>query len=266
MKIVFWKINQNEDAHIIEELVEKSAPDLLFLAECTNLMVTKIDALFPEIRPPVIPPNSKPKVRGFNISNDYQASCMNNDLDRLQFYNIENNGQEFLVGAVHLIDPRNYDVYDQCREARDVMVQIKRLEEATQGITQDTILIGDFNMNPFHPGMVVADGFNSVCSLDIAKKRSRKVSNKDYAYFYNPSWKIYAGIGNHIHGTYYYHHCGGGHEFHWNNLDQVLLRPSILEKYDHRFEILHDTLGFDLRKSNNNVSDHYPILLEIKDK
>jgi exonuclease III len=266
MRIVFWNINRKSDVEIIHQLVEKSTPDLLFLAECPDEMVSKIDSSFPEIKPPVTPPKSDPKVRGFNISNIYQIDCVNNDFDRYWFYVVEKDDKIFLLGTVHLIDQRNHDKHAQCRVARDAMEQIQRHETAMRSKTQNTILIGDFNMNPFDPGMVVADGFNSVCSLEIAKKRSRKVSNKDYTYFYNPSWKIYAGIGNHIHGTYYYRRCDGGHTFHWNNLDQVLLRPSILEKYDHCFEVLHNTLDFDLRKSNNSVSDHYPILLEIKDK
>lgn len=121
-------------------------------------------------------------------------------------------------------------------------------------------------MNPFDPGMVVSDGFNSVCSETIAKKISRIVGGEECPYFYNPSWKNYSGIGNKIYGSYYYHSCSGGHEFHWNNLDQVLLRPSIIEKYDHVFKILHDVVGYDLTKKNNGISDHYPIFLELQEK
>jgi len=157
----------------------------------------------------------------------------------------------------------------QQEDAQFYMQKVKKIEENWKDKTQNTILIGDFNMNPFDPGMVCTRSFNSVCSLDIAKKmRCRKIkdSGEIFTYFYNPSWKIYADAGNHdVHGTYYYDRCKSG-QFHWNNLDQALLRPSILESYNHRFEVLYDTLNFDLRKENNGVSDHYPIMLEILEK
>lgn len=274
MKIVFWNIRKNEDVQIIHQLVKKSAADLLFLAECPETLVAGIDYL--EIMPPDIEsipkPKTKPKVRGFRTSNTYQVECVEYEHPRLWFYTIgktfEKNGElMFLLGTVHLVAKRYYKPTAQQSRAQRLMQRVKKIEETWKDITQNTIMIGDFNMNPFDPGMVIAEAFNSVCSQEIARKQSRMIDSEDYTFFYNPSWKIYAGVGNHVHGTYYYHTCKTD-DFHWNNFDQVLLRPSILEKYDHRFEVLHETLNFDLRKSNNNnkVPDHYPIMLEIKER
>jgi len=100
LKIVFWNIRKNEDVQIIHELVEKSAADLLFLAECPENIATKSGLC--EIEPPVT--LSKSKVRGFRISNNYQITCVENGLPRLWFYIIEKDGQLFLLGTVHLKD------------------------------------------------------------------------------------------------------------------------------------------------------------------
>jgi Endonuclease/Exonuclease/phosphatase family. len=270
MKIVFWNINKNENLAVIQKLVEKTTPDLLFLAECPKDFALKIKRkIIPEIRPPYIPPNSKPKIRGFSISSNCQTNCIEVSNNRLIFYSIREGEMLLLLGTVHLIDKRNHNDFSQYRQACAIVSDVKKIESAWQKKTSDTILIGDFNMNPFDPGMVVGDAFNSVCSEQIAQKRPRKVNKEKYTYFYNPSWKIYAGVGNCVHGSYYYHSCKSG-EFHWNNFDQVLLRPSILNKYHHTFEVLHDVLGFDLRDGNktkgNKISDHYPIMLTIEEK
>jgi hypothetical protein len=171
--------------------------------------------------------------------------------------------KDFLLGTVHLLSKMNTTPQTQSLEAGEYVRKVRMIEKELQ--QKNTILIGDFNMNPFEPGMVSASVFNSVCSLDIALKQSRKFQYVDYDYFYNPAWKNYAGVGNEVYGTYY-HHSYGMDEFHWNNYDQALIRPAILQQYRPEFSVLHDKVWFDLRNKNNNISDHYPILLELKEK
>jgi exonuclease III len=171
--------------------------------------------------------------------------------------------KDFLLGTVHLL-PKNHASSDtQSLEAKDYVREVRLVEKDEQ--QKNTILIGDFNMNPFDPGMISASTFNSVCSPAIALKRCRTFQWESYDYFFNPTWKNYAGVGKDIYGTYYHHSCGAD-EFHWNNFDQALVSPSILQQYNPEFSILHDVLRFDLRKENNGISDHYPILLELKEK
>ena len=53
---------------------------------------------------------------------------------------------------------------------------------------QRTILVGDFNMNPFETGMVAARGLHGVMSRHIAQRGSRTVQGRSYPFFYNPMW------------------------------------------------------------------------------
>jgi hypothetical protein len=204
-----------------------------------------------------------PKIRCFIISKKMECSLKREYKNRLFLYQLTWKNKRFLLGTVHLLSKNNASAHAQRLEAKGYVREIQMFEREQQ--QKDTIVIGDFNMNPFDPGMVSASVFNSVCSAEIALKGTRMFQSEKYDYFFNPAWKNYAGIGNEVYGTYFYHSVGAD-EFHWNNFDQALIRPSILQQYEPKFSVLHDILGYDLRKRNNGVSDHYPILLELKEK
>jgi hypothetical protein len=148
-------------------------------------------------------------------------------------------------------------------------VELKRdieLQEAAVGHTR-TIILGDFNMNPFEIGLINATGLNNTCSKEIAKTVSRSVYDKDYHYFYNPMWNFFGDFskgnisGTHYFNTYKYINL------HWNIYDQVMLRPSLLEKFDEsKLDILTSVGNKSLTKKikditrvDKKVSDHLPL-------
>ena len=260
MKIAFWNIKQNKNLDYVVKLIDSVCPDVLFLAESSPEMVELLQDRYKTLGPGI---SSEPKIYGFIVSKNLKGSLIREYKDRLFLYQLTWQEEFFSLGVVHLPSKLYKSTAAQSEQVAKYVREIRMFEEELQH--KNTILIGDFNMNPFEPGMVLASLFNSVCSPAIALKQKRTIDGEDYDYFFNPSWKNYAGVGNDVYGTYYYHACGTD-EFHWNNLDQVLIRPSILQQYDPEFFVLHDVLEFDLRKRNNGISDHYPILLELKEK
>ena len=257
MKIIFCNINKrNKDVAHVVKLVNSVKPDLLFLAECSPEIVSATQTQYEMISPAIF---DNPKVHGFIVSGKVECSLKREYNERLSFYRLAWQGKEFLLGTVHLLSKNCTSALAQSLVAEEYVRMVRIQEEIEKH--KNTILIGDFNMNPFDSGMVSASVFNAVCSQEIALKQSRKFQRKDYDYFFNPAWKNYAGVGNAVYGTYYHHSCGMD-GVHWNNFDQVLIRPSILQQYKPKFSVLHE-LGFDLRNKNNGVSDHYPILLEL---
>jgi len=260
MKIVFWNTNRNKDHTPVVKLVDNTGVDLLFLAECSEDAFWELKKSYEE----VIAPASKSKIKCFKINQAISCYCVREISPSLILYQAEYHTIQCTLGVLHLRSKLYADPHFQNGLAYDCIAGIKNYEDENDNM--DTVLIGDFNMNPFDPGMVVSRGFNSVCSQKIAQKNDRTVADKVCHYFYNPSWKSFSGMGDEIYGSYYYHSCSGGHDFHWNNFDQVLLRPSVIQKYDHVFRILHDVAGFDLTKKNNGISDHYPIFLELQEK
>ncbi len=55
---------------------------------------------------------------------------------------------------------------------------------------KNTVIFGDFNMNPFDKGMISAAALNSLPSLRIAKNESRIIQGPKHSFFYNPSWNL----------------------------------------------------------------------------
>lgn len=132
-----------------------------------------------------------------------------------------------------------------------------------------TVLVGDFNMNPFEDGVVSASGLHSVMTRNIAQKGTRIVQATKHPFFYNPMWRFFGDNQPSPPGTYYYERSVQK-VFFWNMFDQVLIRPDLLPLFDNdnikilesdgKISLLSDT-GIPDRK---NVSDHLPILFRLR--
>src|SRR5262249_32918619 len=94
-----------------------------------------------------------------------------------------------------------------------------------------TVLVGDFNMNPFESGLVAAGGLNSVMSRRIAARLVRTVQGREYRFFYNPMWAHFGDARSDTAGSYFYDSAEHVNYF-WNVFDQVLLRPELAERFD----------------------------------
>jgi len=131
-----------------------------------------------------------------------------------------------------------------------------------------TILVGDFNMNPFEPGIICSGGLHAVMCKKIAAKKTRVVQGKNYPFFYNPMWGLFGDETPGPPGTYYYdrsEHC----VLFWNIFDQVLIRPDLLDLFDNKTLKILDS---DTKESfitekglpdKDRTSDHLPIFFKL---
>lgn len=146
-------------------------------------------------------------------------------------------------------------------QASLVKREIEVLEE--QHNTVNTIIVGDFNLNPFSDGMVSIDGFHAVMCLNTALKKKRTVDKKEYRYFFNPMWVILGNPEYTVLGTYYHHK--NPISYVWNLFDQVILRPSLIDKFDiSQLEIVTTAGEKSLLTEkglpdSKNFSDHLPL-------
>jgi hypothetical protein len=132
-----------------------------------------------------------------------------------------------------------------------------------------TILVGDFNLNPFEPGMVGAVGLHGAMTRDLAMRGSRIVDDQSYPFFYNPMWSRLGDGSPGPPGTYY--HDRSGHvSYFWNMFDQVLVRPDLLAYFatddvqiltDDGIEPLLTRKG---RPDRATGSDHLPLLFRLE--
>lgn len=263
INIMFWNINKNNNLfqHIIE-LIEEYEIDIFVLAE------------FPEnsewlLKLPIshkFHPSPTGKIKVKYIYNNRLTLLSLGDAPQLRgsILSVQLNGETFNLVGCHLVDAINYNPIERENRASDFSSYIQEIEKKAD--SDRTIVVGDFNMNPFDPGMARAKTMNSVMNKEIALKGKRTYCGKDYPYFYNPMW-YFLGHPFHLNGTIYYH-PSEDLLYYWHLFDQVLVRPSLINNFEFdSLKIIDKTKSTDfLTKNgiiNKNISDHLPIFFTL---
>ena len=175
-------------------------------------------------------------------------------------------GNRILIVGVHFPSKLARQDVDYISLSARVSRQIAEFE--TRAGHDRTVLIGDFNMNPFEHGMSNADGFHGVMDRRIAAKGSRTVDGEMRRFFYNPMWKVMGDSSAPALGTYY-KDVGRYVNHYWHTFDQVLLRPSLLEFFrEGDLRLVHTVGSTSLLRQDGpgldeTVSDHLPLVLKL---
>ncbi len=156
------------------------------------------------------------------------------DVGQISFHNILLPVKKpLLLGAVHFGSKMYLSENDQALRCTILAQQIREAE--TRVGHSRTLLIGDFNMNPFEVGMVAANGLHAIMDREIAKKESRMIQGNKYEYFYNPLWNYFGDMTPGPVATYYKDKSTEVN-YYWHIFDQVLVRPMLIN------ELSYDTL------------------------
>jgi len=263
MKLFFWNTGGCKiDNHLIS-VVNKKDIDLLVLAEFNENdsdfleQINKEEEIFECI----------PQIGCKRIS----IFCRTNMVEiehgpESSYYTIKKftlkNNFVFLMVAVHLPSKLNQNFITQTLEATEFKDEIELAEKQLE--TDNTFVVGDFNMNPFEYGMVSASAFHSVPCKRVASSNARKIKNREHKFFYNPMWNLFGDIDNNP-GTYF-HRDSQQTVYFWNILDQVILRPSLIGYFKlEELKILKNIDQSSLVSEDDrpNVSDHLPIVFKF---
>lgn len=170
-----------------------------------------------------------------------------------------------IVGGVHLASKLFTAEIEQAQRSTDLVREITAQETKT-GHTR-TVIVGDFNMNPFELGMAGAYGFNAVMTANLARRGSRRVESVDRPFFYNPMWNHFGDRGPNPPGTYYY--SNSPHL--WNMFDQVLIRPALVNEFLEDQLLILTEIGSSRTRlltkrklpDSKTASDHLPLLFAL---
>lgn len=169
------------------------------------------------------------------------------------------------IAALHLFDKGNNNSESQSQNTSLLSQEIEDFEQEYDG---KTIVIGDFNMNPFEIGMIKANGLHAVMSSKLAEKGTRIVSKKAYKFFYNPMWSLYGDVKNNVTGSYYYQNSELV-TYPWNIFDQLLIRPSLVPNFVKESIAFLDNDGKKSLLTKNGIpnrtkySDHLPLIFTL---
>jgi exonuclease III len=170
-----------------------------------------------------------------------------------------------LLAAVHFVSKNNTSPSEQAMLAAELAKEIKRVEESVGH--ERTIVVGDLNMNPYEEGVTAAIALHAVMTRKIAERVERVVQGTRYRFFYNPMWSLFGDRTDGPPGTYYHRSARVAEQF-WHMLDQVLLRPDLMDLLDD-LAILDSVRGESLLTQGAGLpdkvaySDHLPLAFRL---
>lgn len=191
LRCMFWNLRGKQLAQAVRAACLERDVDLLILAECSDDLLQQLGQgpqevvnfpyssvnnwasrvrFFTRLPPTVIRPGA-----------DYGKHLSLVEID-------DHASPKLLVAGVHLPSKQHWRDSEQALNSTDVTRNIAD-EEARRG-HQRTVVVGDFNMNPFEDGICGAQGFHGVMTRAIAGKGARQISGKRFDYFYNPMWNF----------------------------------------------------------------------------
>lgn len=265
VNILFWNIKKNAGAFsLIAEAIRLLDVNICILAEFPNNTEYELRPLLPEGYHIPRTPQDNDKLVFIHGSNVNMLLAGEIEYSRgLMFSTRINESPSFNIVGCHLVDSRNHGEFDRSYLATSFHKSLRKVE--TELGNDKTIVIGDFNMNPFDKGMSCVYTFNAVMDRRIARKQKKKYQHYEFPYFYNPMW-YFLGHPEHANGTLLY--TGDDNWYHWNLYDQVLLRPSLIDHFDHRnikiiTEIGDNKLLTSQDKIRSDISDHLPIYISL---
>lgn len=133
------------------------------------------------------------------------------------------------------------------------------------------VVVGDFNANPYEPGMVGAAAFNTVMDARQLVRREipeKTVQGRKYSHFYNPMWNLWGDCTPGPPATYYYD-AHTQEEAQWHMLDQVIVSPAMVEYLNVPSIRVIDQVGEHRlvtaqgRPRKAHYSDHLPLYFEL---
>ena len=174
-------------------------------------------------------------------------------------------GMQIMV-FVHLPSKLYVDDLTRFTVAQSLKNEVDRVEKDFK--CNNTIIVGDFNMNPYDLGMSGASALNCISSREVAKMNRRMVFGKEHTMFYNPMWGFLGDL-NAPNGSYFYNDSSQEVNYYWNVFDQVIIRPSLIDFFNpSTIKLLQKTKNHVLidergRPNKRVYSDHLPLYFEL---
>jgi exonuclease III len=267
-RFLFWNVNRKPLAEVIADLAESQRIDVLILAEAAfdaGLMLRTLNrGLAADFHFPL---GLNGKIAIYTrFSREFLQPTFESERISIRKLALPARS-EVLLAAVHFPSKLHWSNESFPYECGELARTIAK-EEDRAGHRR-TILVGDFNMNPFESGMVAAGGLHAMMTRRIAGRIARTVQGREYRMFYNPMWGHFGDAKSDTAGSYYYDHAEPLNYF-WNMFDQVLIRPELADRFDSEKLQIVTSVGerslvrSDGRPDSTGFSDHLPIVFELE--
>lgn len=263
MRYLFWNTHRNEQINsVLCELVCENKASIVILAEYT----AAIDELLTMLATCGVKMKRYcsicPRITLLGTVDNVE---LRTDTDHTTIQIV--NGKDILC-CVHL----NSKLHTNHEGYREILIEsiIRDIQEIEDDLgTENSIIVGDFNINPYDTSCIDARFFHGIPVLAEAERKTRSVAGKEFRMFYNPMWN-FLGDYTSPYGTYYCNTSGIQNTY-WHIFDQVIIRPALKNRFvKESLKILTETSTRYLLDHNGHpdkgISDHLPIFFEIKEE
>jgi len=258
MKLIYWNTNNIQRLDEIRDILTCCKPDILFLSEIDKTLIESDSSL-----------NKTGYLYFPNPGCNRVSIIKKTDIDislglQTNYYTFINFPKfKTSVISVHLPSQMFQHLDGLKAFIRGFRDEID--ENIGNPIEHKIIVIGDFNVNPFERPMIDFDGFSATNSINSKFRKTHL--GKHRAFYYNPTWKLYAN--NDFPGTKHYPRPSASSydvlEHHY--LDQVVISVKLLsESTGEKIETIRKAKTYNFFSAEENkvlVSDHLPLSYTI---
>ncbi|MBS5969510.1 MAG: endonuclease/exonuclease/phosphatase family protein [Clostridium perfringens] len=265
MHYLFWNTNRNKVNDILKNIIIENKCDIIALAEYKDdikELLSNLDNFGINMyhirsigcdRITIISKFKESQIKRYSESTYYMIL-------KIPHESIDNQ----LIAFTHLPSKLYAKSSDLSGLITSLVQDLERNEKTLN--SSNSIIMGDFNINPFEEGMIAAKSAHALPSKLVAKKKKRTVFSQEYNTFYNPMWNLF-GDNDGVPGTYYYS-ASSQEVYFWNIFDQVIIRPDLIDNFDSSsLKIITKTTQKSLlnhkQEPNKEISDHLPIFFTI---
>jgi len=271
MNFLFWNTAQKDLSSDVAKLVAERGADFVILAEAEEHAASYLIALNKQrqsgmfgLAPAFVADGSRLRVFSRLPAGEIVPAATDHTCSVYHVHPA--GGLSFILACVHLPSAMHMPHDDRAQLA---ICTARLIAEAEQSAGHArTLVIGDFNMNPFEAGMIGSEGFHAVLDRRIAATGGRKVQGRSRRFFYNPMWRFMNDDRLSMCGSHFYRKSAPLCHF-WNTFDQVLIRPDLLPVFADPGLALVESIGgkslLDARGRPNKLrhSDHLPVHLNL---
>lgn len=247
MNYLFWNTHKNIDINpILRDLITENCISIVVLAEYTADINDLIRLLYDSgVIMEHIPTVGCDRIHILGRIDFHIEPQLQTDYASIQVI-----GRDTILCCVHL----NSQIYSDHVSRREIVIEqiindILKLENGLN--TTNTIIVGDFNINPYDNSCVNARYFHGIPIYEDAMRESRNIAGKEFRMFYNPMWN-FLGDFKEPYGTYYRSAADTFNPY-WHIYDQVIIRPSLRSRFvDGNLKIITGSANVSLLDKNKH--------------
>lgn len=261
MKILFWNCKHNISCEDIILLLKDENIDVAFFAEATSEWQNETLCKLNDYVAGSVIGNCKKIIY---IHKTIIKSAIVREQGRYLITKITDSNTSFIIGSVHMRDKRSSKDQERIHDCT-LLADDMRNAENDNGIS-NSIIIGDFNCNPWETPMTLKYGLNAVMYKDVIKNHNGGCvyGEVSYKYYYNPMLSFVSEDEGKLGSIY---NTNDVDTIYWNIFDQVLISPTLVDRLS-KVELLKGFCGVSL-VSNKGIpnkekySDHLPLIVEV---